>query len=96
MNRLSKAIEQGYKLALFRSVNEVYNILDVPNAKEIVNMCDAELYTALFHTARIPNEDLAVQITNILIEKGANPYHKEENKQTVLYYLAKEGTHTSK
>lgn len=29
----------------------------------------------------------------MLLEKGANAYLKEENKQTILYYLAKEGTH---
>ena len=28
---------------------------------------------------------------NLLLEKGANPYHKEENGQTMLSYLAKDG-----
>lgn len=55
MNRLTRAIEQGYSSIYVSNVNEVLRILDVPNAREIVNMCDAELYTALFHTARIPN-----------------------------------------
>lgn len=32
---------------------------------------------------------------NLLLEKGANPYHKEENKQTILFYLAKEGSYSS-
>lgn len=27
----------------------------------------------------------------MLLEKGANPYQKEENRQTILFYLAKEG-----
>jgi len=38
------------------------------------------------------NEDIALNIFNMLLDKGADPYYKEDNKQNVLYYLAKDGT----
>ena len=35
-------------------------LLTAHNAKEIVNLCDQDLYTSIFHTVKIPNEDLAL------------------------------------
>ena len=56
-----------------------------------MNLADGEVYNSVFHIYRLSNEDVAMEILNILLAKGANPYHKEENKQTVIFYLAGEG-----
>jgi ankyrin repeat protein len=69
----------------------IRQILTFPNAKEIVNQLDVDVYNSLFHASKIQNEDTSLQVINMLLEKGANPYQKEENRQTILFYLAKEG-----
>jgi hypothetical protein len=38
--------------------------------------------------AVIEDEDFALEVINMLLQKGADPYHKEDNKESVIYYIA--------
>ena len=85
--QLSKRISKS----ILRNIEAIRLILTYPNAKEIVNQLDVDVYNSLFHASKIQNEEISLQVINMLLEKGANPYQKEENRQTILFYLAKEG-----
>ena len=61
------------------------------NARELVNQIDIDQFNSLFHATKIQNEEAALAIMNLLIEKGANPLHKDENKQTIIFFLARDG-----
>ena len=56
-----------------------------------MNTEDVTKKTLLFHACTHPSEEFAFQVANLLIRKGANIFHHEENKQTLLYYLASTG-----
>lgn len=88
----SQGDSQRVRFILLSDIEEIRRILAQPNAREIVNQTDKDIYNSLFHaTIKIQNEDIAMTVINMLIEKGADPLLKEENKQTILFYLAKEG-----
>lgn len=63
--------------SLLRNIDMIRQILAFPNAKEIVNQLDIDMYNSLFHASKIQNEDVSLLVINMLLEKGANPLQKE-------------------
>ena len=48
------------------------------------------MYTPIFYAAKLP-EDSGMEVMIRLLRAGADPCHKEENRQSVIFYLAKDG-----
>ena len=59
----------------------------------IVNETDVDFYNSLFQATKISNEETTLTIMMLLLEANANPYHKEENKENIIFYLARDGTY---
>lgn len=45
----------------------------------------------LFAATAIPNEDLAIQFSTLLIESGVDLFQKDNLKQTPLFYASRDG-----
>ena len=71
---------------------KIQEILSSPEAYEIVNAEDGAKYTPIFFACMHANEDFIEQVVDLLLSKGANPLHTDINKQTIIDYLAKDGT----
>lgn len=74
---------------------KIKQILSLPNATEIVNFPDKDLQTVMFHAGIHEDEDFGLEVMNMLLDKGADPFHKEENKESIIYYLAASSTFPS-
>lgn len=52
----------------------------------------AERFPPLHFAVIYPKEEVGIQMVKLLLEKGADPCYKDLYQQTILYYIARDGT----
>lgn len=60
--------------------------------KDIVNKIEAQFrQPSLYFAALAPGDESSYRLMKVLIEYGANCTFKDQNEQTVLFYVCREG-----